>query len=60
MAYLDYTDRKIGHPLDPLPSEGSPFAIYFPAAGIHIKNTEKIYTVANLSKGGVTKVFRQE
>ena len=54
-AYLDYSPRPAELP--PLPYERKPFTRFFRKAGIYLANTTKYYIIANLSKGGVIKVF---
>lgn len=57
-AYLDYTPRPKNLP--PLPYEEKPFRRYFPGARIFVMTTPQQYTIANLAKGGVTKVFDRQ
>ncbi len=57
-AYLDYTPRPKNLP--PLPYEQKPFRRYFPGARIFVMTTPQQYTIANLTKGGVTKVFDRQ
>ena len=57
-AYLDYQTRSSELPL--LPYEQEPFQRYFPKARIFVANQPHRYLIANLAKGGVTKVFDQE
>ena len=54
-AYLDYTPRP--EPLPPLLYDREPFRRYFTAARIYVAMEGNHYTVANLAKGGVVKVF---
>lgn len=54
LSYLDYAnDPKT----DKLPYEKPPFQKFFLNAGIFIKQTESYYSVSNLAKGGVIKIF---
>lgn len=55
LAYLDYAPRS--ESLPPLPYEREPFTRYFPQSGIFVANSPQHYTVSNLAKGGVIKVF---
>lgn len=57
-AYLDYTPRKSEMP--PLPYEERTFSRYFPQSRIFVSNQPQYYVIANLSKGGVTKVFDRQ
>jgi SAM-dependent methyltransferase len=57
-AYLDYTERPTNMPL--LPYEQEPFTRYFPGARVFVATTPQHYTVANLAKGGVVKVFDRQ
>jgi SAM-dependent methyltransferase len=54
-AYLDYFFRPAQLPL--LPYEWESFTRYFSQARIFVASRSRYYTVANLAKGGVTKVF---
>lgn len=54
-AWLDY------HPERPEPiTVRPPFRRYFPGAKLLVVNTPRYYAIANLSKGGVTKIFNAE
>jgi len=57
-AYLDYSPRP--RDLPPLPCQQEPFTRYFPQAGIYAAARSQHYVIANLAKGGVTKVFERE
>lgn len=57
-AYLAYQDP--GNTLPLLSYERPPFYRYFPGSRIYVSNTEDFYTVANLAKGGVVKVFDRQ
>jgi hypothetical protein len=54
-SYLDYRPRPPALP--PLPYEREPFEVYFPHARIFVKKSEQTYSLVNLAKGGVIKVF---
>lgn len=54
-SYLDWQPRSGDLPL--LPYERPPFAKYFPQGKILVSKTPRAYLVANLAKGGVTKIF---
>ncbi len=54
-SYLDYASRP--DPLPPLPYEQEPFTRYFPGARVFVATSPQHYTVANLAKGGVVKLF---
>jgi hypothetical protein len=54
-SYLDWQPRSDDLPL--LPYERPPFVKYFPQGKMFVAKTPKAYLVANLAKGGVTKVF---
>ncbi len=56
-AYLDYQDRPAE--LAPLPWQRASFQRYFSQSRIFVANTPAYYTLANLAKGGVVKVFNQ-
>jgi len=57
-AYLDYTCRP--EEFQPLPYEQKTFTRYFPQARIFVSTGPKHYVVANLTKGGVVKVFSRQ
>lgn len=57
-AYLDYTPRPENLPL--LPYEKDSQRNYFPESRIFSETTDQHYVVANLAKGGVTKVFDRD
>lgn len=57
LAYLDYQARPADLPR--LPYEQAPFSRYFPDSRIFVANQAHRYTVANLAKGGVVKVFER-
>ncbi len=57
-AYLDYVPRPAE--LSPLPYEREPFIHYFSQARIFVLSRSRYYTVANLAKGGVVKVFDRQ
>jgi 2-polyprenyl-3-methyl-5-hydroxy-6-metoxy-1,4-benzoquinol methylase len=57
-AYLDYAPRPADLP--PLPYEQEPFTRYFPGARVFVSTTPQHYTVANLAKGGVVKIFDRQ
>ena len=57
-AYLDYSPRPAEMPL--LPYEKTPFSKFFAESKIWIRKTERIYSIANLAKGGVVKAFNCE
>jgi 2-polyprenyl-3-methyl-5-hydroxy-6-metoxy-1,4-benzoquinol methylase len=46
--------------MPPLPYEQEPGTRYFPGARVFVATTPQHYTVANLAKGGVVKVFARE
>jgi hypothetical protein len=54
-SYLDWQPRSGDLPL--LPYERQPFLKYFPQGKMFVAKTPRAYLVANLAKGGVTKVF---
>lgn len=54
-AYLDYSPRE--SKLPELPYERPPFRIYFEEANIEIRKAKDYYSLINLSKGGVIKLF---
>lgn len=54
-AYLDYSPRE--SKLPELPYERPPFRIYFEEAKIEIRKAKDYYSLINLSKGGVMKLF---
>jgi hypothetical protein len=54
-AYLDYGTRP--EALPSLPYQRQAFRKYFPGAGVYASVEMDYYTVANLAKGGVVKVF---
>ncbi|MFB0538244.1 MAG: hypothetical protein ACETWR_25055 [Anaerolineae bacterium] len=54
-SYLDWQPRSDVLPL--LPYERPPFVKYFPQGKMFVAKTPRAYLVANLAKGGVTKVF---
>jgi hypothetical protein len=54
-SYLDCQPRSDDLPL--LPYERPPFVKYFPKGKMFVAKTPRAYLVANLAKGGVTKVF---
>jgi len=54
-SYLDYSPRAAELP--PLPCEEDSLVRYFPGAGISVAARGKTYVAANLSKGGVVKIF---
>lgn len=54
-AYLDYSPRE--GILPQLPYERPPFRIYFEEAKIEIRKAKNYYSLINLSKGGVIKLF---
>ncbi len=56
-AWLDYGEAS--ERLEPLPFERAPFTRYFPDSRIFVCNTPDYYILANLAKGGVTKVFEK-
>ncbi len=57
-AYLDYTPRP--DTLPPLPYQQSALRSFFPLSRIFVKTDPRHYTVANLAKGGVVKIFDKE
>jgi hypothetical protein len=57
-AYLDYKPRPAE--MAPLPYQRPPFQTYFPQGRIFVSNQPQYYTIANLSKGGVVKIFNQQ
>jgi hypothetical protein len=54
-SHLDWQPRSDDLPL--LPYERPPFVKYFPRGKMFVSKTPRAYLVANLAKGGVTKVF---
>ncbi len=54
-AYLDYQPRP--SPLPTLPHQQESLQRYFPKAGVYVAAQGRHYAVANLAKGGVTKIF---
>ena len=56
-AYLAY--RRPSERL-PLPCEKKDINRYFPEAKVSVISTERLYIVANLAKGGVTKVYNRQ
>lgn len=57
-AYLDYTPRP--QKLPELPYEAASQRHYFPESRIFSETAGRYYTLANLAKGGVTKVFDRD
>ena len=55
-SYLDYSPKRPAEPLN----ARKPFRKYFPEAKLMVVHTPRYYAVANLSKGGVVKVFGPE
>jgi len=58
LTYLDY--RSKSKDLPQLPFERDPFCTYFSGCRVYVKNEKKYYSIANLSKGGVLKVFNKD
>ena len=54
-SYLDYGSRP--ETLPELPGDRVEFFRYFPSAGIAATTQNNQYTIANLAKGGVVKIF---
>lgn len=57
-SYLDYNPRQ--SELPPLPYQSDSLSEYFPKSRIHARSTGQHYTIANLAKGGVFKVFNRQ
>ena len=55
-SYLDYKPKEINLPL--LPFERNSFKKYFVKSGIYSEKIADHYVIANLSKGGVIKLFQ--
>lgn len=58
LAFLDAQERSAE--LAPLPWQREPFTEYRPDAGIHVVNRPSYYSISNLAKGGVIKIFDKE
>jgi SAM-dependent methyltransferase len=58
LAYLAHKPRPTELPQ--LPYERDQFTRYFPEARVFVANQPQWYVVANLAKGGVTKVFDRQ